>query len=149
VIIGSGEAHTAILKRQAWNLGIDHQVIFTGFMTDHDLSRFQRIADCAVFPSLYEPFGIVALESFAANVPVVVSNTGGMPEVVKDQITGIVVQVNDPDSLAAGILQILQNPPAAKQMVEAAHYDLKKRFCWQAIAQKTAAVYQQTLAEAD
>jgi glycosyltransferase involved in cell wall biosynthesis len=147
VIIGSGDAHATLLKRQAWNLGIDHKVIFTGFMTDLDLSKFQKIADCAVFPSLYEPFGIVALESFAANVPVVVSNTGGMPEVVQDQITGIVVQVNDPNALAGGILQILQQPQKAKQLVEAAHHDLKERFCWQAIAKKTEAVYQKAVGQ--
>jgi glycosyltransferase involved in cell wall biosynthesis len=145
VIIGSGDAHAVILKRQAWNLGIAHKIIFTGFMSDLDLAKFQMIADCAVFPSLYEPFGIVALESFAANVPVVVSNTGGLPEVVQDQITGIVVKVNDSDSLAQAILQILQKPDKTAQMVKAAHLDLKQRFCWEAIAQKTVAVYQKAI----
>ncbi len=144
VIIGLGDAHAIMLKRQAWNLGIDHKVTFTGFMSDSDLGKFQMIADCAVFPSLYEPFGIVALESFAANMPIVVSNTGGLPEVVQDQITGVVAKVNDPDSLAEGILQILQNPNYARQLVKAARLDLEKRFCWQAIALQTEAVYQKT-----
>jgi glycosyltransferase involved in cell wall biosynthesis len=144
VIIGSGDDHAILLKRQAWDLGIAHKVVFTGFMSDSDLGKFQLIADCAVFPSLYEPFGIVALESFAANMPIVVSNTGGLPEVVQDRVTGIVAKVNDPDSLAAGILQILQNPDYAKQLVKAARIDLEKRFCWQAIALQTEIVYKKT-----
>jgi len=98
VIVGSGDIDA--LKKQAWNLGVYHNVTFTGFMSDQELCKFQTIADCAVFPSLYEPFGIVALESFAARVPVVVSSTGGLPEVVRHGITGIVAAVNNSDAIA-------------------------------------------------
>ena len=68
------------------------------------------VADCAVFPSLYEPFGIVALEAMAAGCPVVVSDVGGLSEVVEMHETGIKVHPNDPQSLAWGILYTLQNP---------------------------------------
>jgi glycosyltransferase involved in cell wall biosynthesis len=108
VIIGGG--NTDHLKRQAWNLGIWHKCYFTGFMSDQDLARFRTIANCSVFPSLYEPFGIVALESFAVRVPVVVSDTGGMPEVVRHGKTGMVTQAGSADSIAWGILEILKNP---------------------------------------
>lgn len=145
VIIGSDNGYTNLLKQQAWNLGISHQVIFTGFMSDQDLSKFQLIADCAVFPSLYEPFGIVALEGFAAQVPVVVSNTGGFPEVVSDQVTGVVVEVNNAAALARGILQILQDPDYAQRLVASASEDLRRRFSWQAIAAQTIQVYKRTL----
>ncbi|MDX1977937.1 MAG: glycosyltransferase family 4 protein [Pseudanabaenaceae cyanobacterium bins.68] len=145
VIIGSGDSYTNLLKQQAWDLGISHQVIFTGFMSDQDLGKFQLIADCAVFPSLYEPFGIVALEGFAANVPVVVSNTGGLPEVVIDQVTGVVVRVNDAAALAQGILQVLEDVDYAQKLVQAANIDLKQRFSWQAIAHQTSQVYAQVL----
>jgi glycosyltransferase involved in cell wall biosynthesis len=110
-------------------------------MSDEDLNKFQTVADCAVFPSLYEPFGIVALESFAAKVPVVVSNTGGLPEVVKHNQTGIVTYTNNPDSLAWGILQVLKNPDFAQILVSNAYADLEKRFSWAKLAQQTEAVY--------
>jgi Glycosyltransferase len=116
VLIGGGNANH--LKRQAWDLGIWHKCFFTGFMPEDDLDRFQTIADCAVFPSLYEPFGIVALESFAARVPVVVSDTGGFPEVVRHGKTGIVTWANNPDSLAWGILEVLRNPDYARWLVD-------------------------------
>jgi glycosyltransferase involved in cell wall biosynthesis len=138
-IVGGG--NTEHLKQQAWNLGIWNKCYFTGFMSDEDLDIFQTIADCAVFPSLYEPFGIVALESFAAKVPVVVSNTGGLPEVVKHAQTGIVTCTNNPDSLAWGILEVLKNPEYAQWLIDNAYQDLQKRFSWPKLAKQTEAVY--------
>jgi glycosyltransferase involved in cell wall biosynthesis len=145
VIIGGG--NTDRLKQLAWNLGIWDHCFFTGFMSDEDLDKFQTIADCAVFPSLYEPFGIVALESFAARVPVVVSNTGGLAEVVHHRETGIVTQTNNPDSLAQGILEILRDPYLAKQLVEAAYEDLGVRFNWSKLAEETTAIYDMVVQE--
>jgi glycosyltransferase involved in cell wall biosynthesis len=139
VIIGSGD--TQSLKQQAWDLGIHHKVEFTGFMSDDDLTNFQAVADCAVFPSLYEPFGIVALECFAAKVPVVVSDAGGLPEVVRDGLTGIVTHAHNGESLAKGILQILQNPEYRSKLVENALQDLRDRFDWQKLAKQTIASY--------
>lgn len=106
VIIGGG--NTDKLREQAWNLGIWHKCYFTGFMSDDDLDKFQTIADCAVFPSLYEPFGIVALESFAARVPVVVSDTGGFPEVVQHTKTGIVTYTNNSRFFSLGNFRSLE-----------------------------------------
>lgn len=143
VIIGGG--NTDHLQRQAWDLGIWHNCHFTGFMPEADLDKFQTIADCAVFPSLYEPFGIVALESFAARVPVVVSDTGGFPEVVRDGLTGIVTLTNNADSLAWGIVKVLHNPDYAHKLVENAYQDLEGRFSWSQLAQQTEEVYQQVL----
>ncbi len=140
VIIGGGSTYH--LQTQAWHLGIWNKCYFTGFMSDEDLDKFQTVADCAVFPSLYEPFGIVALESFAAKVPVVVSDTGGLPEVVHHTKTGIVTHANNSDSLAWGILEVLRNPSYAKWLVDNAYEDLEKRFSWPKLAKQTEQVYQ-------
>jgi len=145
VIIGGG--NTDALKRQAWELGVWDKFYFTGFMSDADLDKFQTVADCAVFPSLYEPFGIVALESFAARVPVVVSDTGGFPEVVRHTKTGVVTWTNDPDSLAWGILEVLKNPGYAQWLIDNAYEDLQRRFSWPQLAQQTEAVYGRVLHE--
>ena len=145
VIIGGG--NTNHLKRLASSLGIFEQCYFTGFMSDADLDKFQTIADCAVFPSLYEPFGIVALESFAAQVPVVVSNTGGLPEVVSHDHTGIVTRANDPYSLTWGILEVLKNPNYCQYLVNNAYKSLSEHFNWNDLAQQTVAVYTQVIKE--
>ena len=145
VIIGGG--NTERLKRQVFNLGIARNCYFTGFMSDADLDKFQTIADCAVFPSLYEPFGIVALESFAAKVPVVVSNTGGLSEVVDHNQTGIVTRANDPHSLTWGILEVLKNPELSQRLVDNAYKSLAVRFNWFNLAKETVAVYCQVAHE--
>lgn len=145
VIIGGGNADS--LKQQAWNLGLGDRFYFTGFMSDQDLDRFQIVADCAVFPSLYEPFGIVALESFAARVPVVVSDTGGLPEVVRHTKTGVVTWTNNADSLAWGILEVLQHPGYAQWLVDNAYTDLEQRFRWSQLAEQTEGVYGRVLHE--
>lgn len=145
VIIGGGK--TNHLKQKAWDLGISHKCYFTGFLSDEYLDKFQTIADCAVFPSLYEPFGIVALESFAARVPVVVSDTCGFPEVVTHTKTGVVTHTNNPDSLAWGILEVLKNPGYQQWLIDNAYEDLERRFNWSKIAQQTQDVYQQVLEE--
>lgn len=145
VIIGGGNLDP--LKHQAWHTGIWDKCYFTGFMPEDDLNQFRLVADCAVFPSLYEPFGIVALESFAARVPVVVSDTGGFPEVVRHGKTGIVTRAGNPDSIAWGILEILKNPDYAQWLVENAYEDLSDRFDWYKLAQQTHAVYGRVLHE--
>jgi glycosyltransferase involved in cell wall biosynthesis len=145
VLIGGG--NTDQLKRQAWDLGMWHKCYFTGFITDDYLDKFQTVADCAVFPSLYEPFGIVALESFAARVPVVVSDTGGLPEVVQHTKTGIVTWTNNPDSLAWGILEVLKNPNYRQWLIDNAYEDLERRFNWHKLARQTEEVYQEVKAE--
>jgi glycosyltransferase involved in cell wall biosynthesis len=145
VLVGGG--NTEALKRQAWDLGIWHKCYFTGFMYDDFLDKFQAVADCAVFPSLYEPFGIVALESFAARVPVVVSDTGGFPEVVQHTKTGVVTWTNNPDSLAWGILEVLKNPGYRQWLIDNAYEDLDRRFNWSKLALQTQAVYQQVVQE--
>ncbi len=145
VIIGGGK--TDHLKRQVQALGLVSKVFFTGFMLDQELDQFQTIADCAVFPSLYEPFGIVVLESFAAGVPVVVSNSGGLPEVVTHTKTGIVTQLNDAYSLAYGILEVIRYPAYAQWLKDNGRQELDRRFRWPLLATQTEAVLKRVVYE--
>ena len=143
VIIGGG--NTEHLQRQAQMLGITDHCEFTGFMSEEDLDCFQAIADCAVFPSLYEPFGIVALESFAARVPVVVSDAGGLPEVVTHGKTGIVTQRGNTESLARGIADVLENRVDTQRLVQRAYAELEQHFSWPKLAKQTRKTYGQLL----
>ncbi|MBW4696602.1 MAG: glycosyltransferase family 4 protein [Aphanocapsa lilacina HA4352-LM1] len=145
VIIGGG--NTDHLRRRVGELGLSNKGYFTGFMPDDDLDRFQQVADCAVFPSLYEPFGIVALESFAAGVPVVVSDTGGLPEVVTHTKTGVVTYTGNADSLAWGILEVIRNPGYARWLKDSARAAVWSRFGWESIARSTVAVYERVVHE--
>ena len=146
VIAGKGPELDS-LRSLAWTAGVGEKVLFTGFITDEDRDRLFKVADCAVFPSLYEPFGIVALEAMAAKCPVVVSEVGGLRDVVQHAETGITVYPDDPGSLAWGILHTLQHPTWAAARVENAYTVVREEYNWERIARMTADVYQRVIAE--
>ena len=139
LIVGGGDR--SALRDQAEKLGIGDKVYFAGYVDDDMLLKFYNVVDVAVFPSLYEPFGIVALEAMAAKVPVVTSDVGGLREVVDHGITGITTSAGNPDSLAWGIMQILNNPNAARAMAETAYMKTLNAFSWSRIAEQTIEVY--------
>ena len=145
VIVGGGDkSHLYELVEE---LGVNDKVHFTGYVDDETLMKLYRVADVAVYPSLYEPFGIVALEAMAARVPVVVSAVGGLLEVVDHGSTGLTAWTDNPDSLAWAILQILSNPFTAKEMAENAYKKAVEQFNWKLISGQTAGVYNQVWEE--
>lgn len=141
VIAGTG-AMMDSLQQQAANLGVNHKFLFTGFISDDDRNKLFKIADCAVFPSLYEPFGIVALEAMAARTPVVVTETGGLREVVQHGETGITVYPDNTESLSWGILHTLQHPEWAAARVSNAYEVVRKEYNWDRIAKQTVQTYE-------
>jgi glycogen(starch) synthase len=139
VIVGGGwRAH---LEAFARFLRMESSVCFTGFIPDEELLRLYRVVDVAVYPSLYEPFGIVALEAMAAGVPVVVSDAGGLKEVVQHERTGLITWAGNAESLAWGILRVLQEPRGARQRAERARRAVQHQFNWARIARQTRQVY--------
>ncbi|MFN7017316.1 MAG: glycosyltransferase family 4 protein [Fimbriimonadales bacterium] len=140
VIVGGG--YRAHLEEFVRFCHLTDAVHFTGFIPDADLLRLYRVVDVAVYPSLYEPFGIVALEAMAAGTPVVVSDAGGLKEVVRHEETGIVTWAGNPESLAWGVLRVLQDPVATRRRVQNALESVQREFNWARIAQQTIQVYQ-------
>ncbi len=107
-------------------------------MPEEDLPRFYAIADVAAFPSLYEPFGIVALEAMAAGVPVVTSDAGGFREVVRHLQTGVHTYAGDPNSLAWGVNLVLSDAALAARLRQAGPVEVRTRFSWDQIARADA-----------
>lgn len=140
VVVGRGGFQEELRHRVA-QLGLGSKVMFPGYVDDDTLLRIYKSADCAVFPSLYEPFGIVALEGMAARLPTVVSDAGGLAEIVEHQVSGITTYTGNADSLAWGILEVLRNPEHAHQMGQAAFRRVEEVFNWPAIARQTGQVY--------
>jgi glycogen(starch) synthase len=147
VLAGAG-AYANDLKNKAYYLGVAGNVMFPGRIPDDVRDRLFMVADCAVFPSLYEPFGMVALEAMAAGTPVVVSDVGGLAEVVDMHETGIKVHPNDPQSLAWGILHTLNNPQWSAQRVQNAERIVRTLYNWQRIAEMTIKTYERIVTEA-
>ncbi len=146
VIAGTG-AYLDTLKEQAEAMGISHLVTCTGFISDEERDGLYHVADVTTFPSLYEPFGIVVLEAYAAESPVVVSQTGGLMEVVSPDETGLVVPPGNADALAESIVETLQNTQQTRIRVEKARRVLVEQYSWKSIARETINVYERVYEE--
>jgi len=96
-----------------------------------------------VMPSLYEGFGLPAAEALCCGSAVVASRAGALPEIVLDGKTGILVPPTDTQALADAIMELLGNEPRRRAMTEAGREHVIKRFGWEAIAEKTEAVYKE------
>jgi glycogen synthase len=139
LVAGSG-THEAELKRQATALGLDTHGTFMGWIGDDVLKSLYAISDLCVVPSLYEPFGIVALEAMASGCPCLVADTGGLREVVPNPDVGLRFRGGDARSLARTMERLLTDTELRDRLVaEASEHVL--RFDWGEIAQQTAAVY--------
>ena len=139
------------LKAEAEALGIGNKVYFTGYLNAKQVQKIYKCADVAVFPSTYEPFGIVALEAMLAGVPTVVSDVGGLDEIVEHGVTGMKSYAGNANSIADSILALLYDHQLATTVVKNAKMAVKELYNWNKIAQDTHFVYQkaicQTMAE--
>ena len=135
------------LKAQADYLGISNKVYFAGYMNGKDGERMYKAADISVFPSTYEPFGIVALEGMLAERPIVVSDAGGLGEIVEHRVTGMKSYCGNPNSIADSILELLFNPELCDNIVKNAKIKVKENYNWQKIAQDTHFTYQKAICE--
>lgn len=142
VIVGEGWLRD-YLERIARFTGQQWKTRFTGFIPDSDLVALVKSADVLVVPSIYEPFGIVALEGMAAGVPVVASQIGGLAEVIEHDRTGIIVYAKNPQSIAWGVNRVLSDPGHAEWLTRNAKETVQKAYSWEAIARKTVEVYKE------
>jgi N-acetyl-alpha-D-glucosaminyl L-malate synthase BshA len=139
VIVGTGSMEK-VLKNLVRSLGISEHVRFTGFVKNNEKVLYYRSADVFVLPSLYEIFGIVNLEAMACGVPIVASKVGGISEVIKSGVNGLLVPPRDVDALADAIMYLLENEVIRKRMGENAKV-IVKAYSWEKIAKMYEEIY--------
>ena len=135
------------LRAEADALGLGDKVYFAGYMNGKDVEKMYKAADISVFPSTYEPFGIVALEGMLAERPIVVSDAGGLGEIVEHRETGMKSYCGNPNSIADSILELLFNPELCANIVKKAKAKVKNEYNWGKIAQDTHFTYQKAICE--
>jgi glycogen(starch) synthase len=146
LVAGSG-THEAELRQQASALGLDEHGTFLGWIGDDVLHSLYRISDLCVVPSIYEPFGLVALEAMASGCPCIVADTGGLREVVPNDDVGLRFRSRDPASLAQMVERVLTDDRLRERLVaEASEHVLS--FDWGEIGGQTAALYSELLGAA-
>lgn len=140
VVAGTG-VHEATLQARARRLRIARCVDWLGFVAEDEVAALLGAADVVVVPSLYEPFGIVALEAAAAHAPLVVAETGGLIDLVTDGVATASFAPEDVDGLVAAILSVLADPVAARRVTRRADRVIRRDYTWQAVAAHTVEVY--------
>lgn len=145
VVVGKG-GMIDDLRMQADALGISQKVYFAGFLNSRKVPIYQ-CSDIAVFPSTYEPFGIVALEAMLAGIPTVVSDVGGLGEIVKHGINGMKSYAGNPNSIADSVLELLYHQELCANVTKAAKAEVKENYNWAKIAQDTHFTYQKAICQ--
>lgn len=135
------------LRAQVNALGLNDKVYFTGYLAAKDVQRMYKCADVSVFPSTYEPFGIVALEAMLSGTPVVVSDVGGLNEIVEHGVNGMKSYAGNPNSLADSILTLLYDQKLCDTVTKNAKLKVKTEYNWTKIAQDTHLAYQKAICE--
>ena len=135
------------LRAEASNLGLNDKIYFTGYLNSKQVQKMYKCADVAVFPSTYEPFGIVALEAMLSENPVVVSDIGGLNEIVQHKENGMKTYCGNPNSIADAILELLYDHKLCAEITKKAKNKVRNEYNWSKISQDTHFVYQKAICQ--
>jgi glycogen(starch) synthase len=139
-VAGTG-AHESTLRAQAAKLRVARTVDWLGFVPEGLLPALLGAADVAVFPSLYEPFGIVALEAAIAGAPMVVAETGGLRDLALAGVAAESFPAGDPAALASAIGKVLADPTAARRSAARAARIVRRDYTWHTVGARTVDIY--------
>ena len=145
LVAGSG-THESELRRQAEETGLMEHGTFLGWIGDDVLHSLYRIADLTIVPSIYEPFGLVALEAMASGCICIAADTGGLREVVPHDEAGLRFPARDPDAIAEVAERVFTDDELGRRLVAEAHEHVR-RFDWDDVAERTSAVYADLVGE--
>lgn len=126
------------------SLGLEKDVIFTGFIPSEDLALFHNAADLFVYPSIFEGFGLGALEAMSCGTPVVASNTSSIPEVIGD--AGLLFDPCDVEEIAKAIYEVISDEEL-KIRLGRKGLERAKLFSWEETARKTLKVYEEVFSQ--
>lgn len=145
VIIGEGPEKEK-LERLVQDLKLSNNVIFKGYLDNEGVINHYRIADVFVLPSIdlngqTEGLGVVLLEAMACNVPVIGSNVGGIPDIIRDGWNGFLVPEKDPKAIAEKIKIILEDDKLREEFTINGYITLKNNFSWDIIQRKNEEIY--------
>lgn len=144
LIAGTGP-YEEYLKHKTREMGLENKVVFLGYINDAARNELYNCASVAVFPSLYEPFGIVALEAMVSGTPVVVSSVGGMDEIVEHEVDGLKFYPGNPRSLSDQICRVLEDEELAESLADKAYRKAILQYSWDSIARQTSDLYKEII----
>lgn len=144
-IFGEGELRGE-LEAQARALGLGEGLIFAGFRPPDEVPSILKAVDVFAFPSVEEGLGSSLFDAMAAGAPIVASRAGGIPEIVRDGETGLLVPPRDPEALARAVVRLLEDRPLARRLADAARRFVRVEGTKERMVEETVAVYRSVLA---
>jgi glycosyltransferase involved in cell wall biosynthesis len=146
MIVGTGPQRHRLIDLSV-RLGIENRVVFVGNTPQTELPQFYSAADVFVLPSIVndrgetEGLGVVLLEAMACGTPVVGSNVGGIPDIIKDEQTGLLAREKDPEDLASKILRVFDDQNLRQRMIEKGLAFVRMNFSWRSVADRFLNLY--------
>ncbi|WP_454099197.1 glycosyltransferase family 4 protein [Metabacillus sp. SLBN-84] len=129
-------------EKLAKELNVQNHVIFLGFLDDAPLHIFFKNCEMTVVPSLYEPFGMISLESMAAGKLTIASDTGGLKEIIRHRENGLLFERGNSEALTSAILEALTNKKWADRLAKEGLSDVSRRFSYDLFAEQVIEVYE-------
>ena len=142
VLAGGDGDGMAEVREAARQIGRD-RVVFAGCLPDEDLLRFYHAAECLVYPSFYEGFGLPVLEAMACGCPVITSDVSSLPEVAGE--AALLIDPHRIETITSALVSLLTNPDLSQNLIQKG-FKQARRFTWEAAAQKTLAVFEKVKA---
>ena len=146
LVAGDG-IERAHLEAAAVALGVRDKISFAGSVPNSDMPSYYAASDIVVVPSLVEATSIAALEAMSTAKPVVATRVGGLPELIQDGVSGVLVAPADEAELAAAIVPLARDPALRRCIGKAARERVLREFTWQAITSRTLEVYREVSRE--
>ena len=146
LIVGKGSQEN-YLKQLVKELNVENDTLFTGFIDQNSVHEYQNMLDISVSVSIddSESFGVAIIEASACEKPVVVSNMGGLPEVVEDGKTGFVVESKNPEMIVDAISKLIENPELRIEMGKNGRERVLELYDWNNSVKKMISIYQSLL----
>ena len=144
LIVGDGPEREK-LEARVRELVLEDSVIFTGSQDNHELPAFYADADVVAIPSLKEATSIAGLEAMASARAVVATRVGGLPEIIEDGVTGLLVPPCDPEALSVAIIRLIESPELRQRLGQAARARAETEFTWEHAAGETTRAYEQAI----
>ena len=146
VLIAGDGPEREKLEARVRELGLQDSVIFAGSQDNNDLPEFYGAADIVAIPSLKEATSIAGLEAMASACAVVATNVGGLPEIIEDGVSGLLVSPRNPEALAQAITRLIETRELRTQLGLAARARVEQKFTWEQVASETTRAYERAIA---
>jgi glycosyltransferase involved in cell wall biosynthesis len=145
LIVGEGPERQK-LEARVCEFGLQNSIIFGGNQSNDELPSFYADADIVAIPSLMEATSIAGLEAMASARAVVATRVGGLPEIIDDAVTGLLVPPRDPEALSVAITRLIEQPELREQLGLAARARVEREFTWDKVASSTTRAYERAIA---